>query len=329
MKVGIRDVARRAGVSTATVSHVINQTKYVSEDVAARVRQSIADLGYVPDTRARNFKRGSSDLIGLVVPDISNPFWAIIIEEIEDALALEGYHLIIANTKENEKREIENLQILSAGMVDGLIIGSTLTDCEPIDRILPDGLPAVFIDRRPDGCRRDSVTISNYACVYAGVTRLIQSGHTRIGCIGGLTRLSTSGERLRAYLDAMAHHDLPVEDAFVQQGDSMSNSALVPMRRLLDAGCTAMVISNNIMADEVLAVLQRDPAYADRPIDVLAYRVGEHISALDSPPILIDQPTAQMARLAARQMLERIRMPESPVKNTALSGNLIISAKLP
>ena len=329
MKVSIRDVAQHAGVSIATVSHVVNHTKYVSEEVTARVQQSIAELGYVPDSRARSFKKGSCNLIGFVIPDISNYFWAIIIEEVETALALEGYHLIIANTKENETREIEDLQLLSSGMVDGLIIGSTLTDSERIDRILPENFPIVFIDRQPLGCHHDSITISNYGSIFNGVTQLIQAGHTRIGYICGLMRLSTSQERLQGYYDAMQRHGLPVEPEFVQPGDSMSMSALQPMRRLLDAGCTAMVISNNVMTDDVLAALQREPAYASRNIDVVAYQEGNHICALEPPLALIDQPAAQMGRLAAQQILARIKQPDAPVKNVALSSNLPINAKTP
>lgn len=327
MKVNIRDVAQHAGVSIATVSHVVNHTKYVSEEATARVQQSIAELGYVPDSRARSFKKGRCNLVGFVTPDISNYFWAIVIEEVETALALEGYHLIIANTKENEARELEDLQLLSSGMVDGLIIGSTLTDSAQIDRILPDDFPIVFIDRQPLNCRHDSITISNYSSIYNGVTQLIQAGHTRIGCICGLMRLSSSQERLRGYHDAMRCHGLPVEEDFVQSGDSMSMSALPPMRRLLDAGCTAMVISNNVMTDDVLSALQRDPKYQGRNIDVVAYQEGSRIRALEPPLALIDQPAAQMGRLAAQQLVARIKHPAAPVRNVVLSSNLTVNLR--
>lgn len=327
MKVSIRDVAQHAGVSIATVSHVVNQTKHVSEEATIRVQQSIAELGYVPDSRARSFKKGRCNLIGFVIPDISNYFWAILIEEVETVLALEGYHLIIANTKENETREIEDLQLLSSGMVDGLIIGTTLTDSTQIDQILPDDFPLVFIDRQPLNCRHDSITISNYSSIYNGVTHLIQAGHTRIGYICGLMRLSTSQERLQGYRDAMSRHGLAIEPDFVQPGDSMSMSALLPMRRLLDVGCTAMVISNNVMTDDVLAALQRDPKYAGQSIDVVAYQEGNHLCALEPPLALIDQPAAQMGRLAAQQIIARIREPASPVKNVVLSSNLTINVK--
>ena len=126
MKISMRDVAEHAGVSVATVSHVINQTRYVSEDTVIRVQNSIRELGYIPDPIGRIFKTGKKNLIGFIVPDIANPVWAIIIEEVESVLSTHGSKLIIINTKEDERRELENIQlhfILSGHQRIGIITG--------------------------------------------------------------------------------------------------------------------------------------------------------------------------------------------------------------
>ena len=126
MKVTISDVARLAGVSTATVSHTINHTRYVSEETREKVYRAIAELGYTPDASARSFRTGRKRTIGFIVPDISNKFFATMIESVEHCLSGHGYHLIIANTKEDMDREETSIRLLTAGLVDGLLIILTL-----------------------------------------------------------------------------------------------------------------------------------------------------------------------------------------------------------
>ena len=119
MKTNMRDVARHSGVSIATVSHVLNQTRHVSAETTRRVMASVKELGYVPNSLARSFKMGKRNLIGCIIPDISNHFWSMIIDEIETYLAAQGFHLIIANTKEDEQRELDSIALLSSGIVAG------------------------------------------------------------------------------------------------------------------------------------------------------------------------------------------------------------------
>ena len=141
MKVTISDVARQAGVSTATVSHTINNTRYVSGETKEKVYQAIAQLGYTPDASARSFRTGKKRTIGFIVPDISNKFFATMIEAVENQLSARGYHLIIANTKENMEREENSIRLLTAGLVDGLLVASTIDDFDRFDGLIPPGFP--------------------------------------------------------------------------------------------------------------------------------------------------------------------------------------------
>ena len=141
MKATISDVARLAGVSTATVSHTINSTRYVSGETKEKVYQAIRQLGYTPDASARSFRTGKKKTIGFIVPDISNKFFGTIIESAENYLSAQGYHLIIANTKESMDREETNLRLLTAGLVDGLLVASTMDDFARLDGLIPAGFP--------------------------------------------------------------------------------------------------------------------------------------------------------------------------------------------
>ena len=162
MKVTISDVARLAGVSTATVSHTINSTRYVSEETQEKVRRAIAELGYTPDASARSFRTGKKKTIGFIVPDISNKFCGTMIEAVENCLAGRGYHLIIANTKEDMDREETNLRLLTAGLVDGLLIASTMDDFQRLEQALPAGFPVVLVDRTFPEKKYASVCVSNF-----------------------------------------------------------------------------------------------------------------------------------------------------------------------
>lgn len=203
MKVTISDVAKLAGVSTATVSHTINATRYVSSETKDKVYRAIQELGYTPDASARSFRTGKKKTIGFIVPDISNKFFGTMIESVENYLSAHGYHLIIANTKEDMDREETNLRLLSAGLVDGLLVASTMDDFQRLDQLIPAGFPVVLVDRTFEEKKYSSVCVSNFQPIYRSVCRLAGKGDKRIGIIGGLPRLSTTKERISAYQQAM------------------------------------------------------------------------------------------------------------------------------
>lgn len=323
-KINIRDVAKRSGVSIATVSHVINQTKNVSPATREKVENSIKELGYVINSAARSLKTGTRKMIGCIIPDISNYFWAVIIEEIEDYLSSCGYHLIIINTKETTEKELDGIKLLSSGIVDGLIVGSTVADAREIDALLPEGFPVVFIDRATEHCVHDSVIISNYASMFDAVTTLIHRGHQNIGYIAGLARLSTSKERLQAYKDALIKQGLEVKDSLIQCGDSMYMSALKPLNRLLELNCSAIVISNNVMAADVMNYLYRERERLPAKIDIIGYQEGIRDTYITQPVGLISQPSERMGQMAAQQMINRIQNMDAPIQNFTLSSALTL-----
>lgn len=323
MKVSMRDVAEHAGVSVATVSHVINKTRYVADDTVSRVQKSIKELGYVPDPIGRMFKTGKKNLIGFIVPDIANPVWAIIIEEVEGILAKYGNKLIIINTKEDEQRELENVQLLASGIVDGLIIASTSSDFEHIKKVVSASFPMVFIDRVIPNCPCDSIVPQDYNAIYEGVEHFILSGHQRIGIITGQMRLSTSQVRLNAYQSAMEHYGLPVREEYIQYGNSLAKSAVALLPPLLKAGCTALVVSNNIMTGDVLQYLTDQGICIGQDISLLGQGVENNLDYSLRNMDLMVQPSAEIGRQAGKQILNRINNASLPIKNVVLYSRLL------
>ncbi len=318
MKVGIRDVAKHAGVSVATVSHVINNTRFVSDETREKVLNSIRELGYFPDQLARVFKTGRRNLIGIVVPDIANLYWATIIEAAENTLTAKGYKLIIISTNETESREVDGIQMIASGIVDGLIIASTQTDFSSIKKLVPKAFPMVFIDRVIADCPCDTIISSDYEAIYQGIQRLIDRGNRNIGHLAGLARVSPIQERVVAYMDSMRDNGLPVKDGYIRYVDSLATSVPTMVPQMIEAGCTALLVSNHVMTDDVFSYCSEH----DLHIDLLGYSQA----AYDYKHLrmdLIEQPSSEIGRRAGLQILKRIENPSSPVTNTVISSTLV------
>ena len=302
-KVSIRDVAALAGVSTATVSHVINNTRYVKEETKRLVLKSIEELHYSPDATARSFKTGKRNLIAFIVPDISNPFFATMIEE----------------TKE---REIDNLRILSSGIVDGFVLASTVENYSDISGIVPPSIPVVLVDRSPLGAPYDSVISANYQAMSDGVEYLIKKGHSKIGFITGIPRISTTKERLDAYRDTMEKHGI-FSEALIRTGTSMTSLVVENLDALLALGCTALVISNNIMAIETMMILNQRGIRPHHDIDLIGYKDSEQAQYGLQHMSLIKQPVAEMGRATGKQLLERLSHPDMPIQRIILPAEFL------
>lgn len=322
-KTTMADVARLAQVSTATVSHVINGSRFVSEDIARRVSRAISALSYSPNQMARNLKTGRSNAILFIVPDIANDFFSVAIEKVEDVLAEKGYRLIIANTKESPKRELMHLRSINNGMVDGILLASTLSNREELQSILPSGIPTVLVDRTFPGCTMDTVCILNHDAMFCAVVALAEAGHKRIGYISGLPRLSSTQERLNAYKDAMYHCGLAVEPGFVQIGDSRHASSPHCYEMLVKKSCTAIIISNGIMANDVMFYCYGQNAIATRDISIVGYIESELYPQANHYFAAIRQPSNELGEKAGLQILKRIQDPDNLPESIRIPAQLL------
>lgn len=322
MKVTISDVAKLAGVSTATVSHTINSTRYVSGETRDKVYRAIAELGYTPDASARSFRTGKKKTIGFIVPDISNKFFATMIEAVENCLSAHGYHLIIANTKENAEREETNIRLLSAGLVDGLLIASTIEDFSRFESLIPAGFPVVLVDRTFEAKRFPSVSVSNFQPIYRSVCRLAGKGDKRIGIIGGLPRLSSTRERIAAYREAVADCGLLQDEALIRFGNSMENSARACLDELLEQKCDAIVVAQGLMASDTVIYLHEKGLRLGEDIDLVTFvDYDSNINHLYSNQMdCIVQPVEELGEAAGEQILQRIESPDAPVFEQVLTS---------
>lgn len=322
MKVTISDVARLAGVSTATVSHTINNTRYVSAETKDKVYKAIAELGYTPDASARSFRTGKKKTVGFIVPDISNKFFGTMIESVENYLSAHGYHLIIANTKEDADREETNIRLLSAGLVDGLLIASTMEDFDRFNALIPADFPVVLVDRTFEAKSYSSICVSNFQPIYRSVCRLAAKGAKRIGIVGGLPRLSSTQERIAAYREAIADCGLPQDESLIHYGNSMENSVQSCLDTLLDQNCDAIVVCQGLMASETIIYLHQKGIRLGEDIDLVSFvDYDTNLYQLYSGQMdCIVQPVEELGLAAGEQILRRIEKPDAPVFEKVLTS---------
>ena len=207
-RITMADVAERAGVSKATVSHVINNTRFVEEATKIRVQEAIGALGYRPNVAARSLTTQRTRIIGLIVSDITNTFFAELMRGIEDVLVDNGYSLMLCNTNEVLEREAYYIDILLRQGVDGIIAAATSQDWDALNEAAKLGIPIVMLDRTFDNADSPYVGVNNSHGAYLGTSHLIERGYRDIGILSGFQRLSTMRERLAGYEQALMEANL-------------------------------------------------------------------------------------------------------------------------
>ena len=211
--VTIKDVAIHASVSVATVSAVINKNKYVSPELARRVHESITALSFQRNSFARGLKTRVSYSIGLIVPDITNPFFTNIARGVEDVASAHNYSLILGNTDEDPEKEKKYLQLLESKQADGLIIAVTARSHEYLQSLPIQHLALVSIDRSLFDLGIDTVMVDNRAGARKAIEHLIALGHRRIGLVTGIRGIAPTEERLLGYTEALEKHGIAVDPA--------------------------------------------------------------------------------------------------------------------
>ena len=308
----IKDVAKTAGVSTATVSAVVNESAFVSPELRARVLAAIASLDYAPLSAARNLKRGRSQLIALVVSDLANPFFARVVHAAEAAATAWGYALVVFNSDEkpdNERRILARIRALSC---DGILL-------VPVDaRAGADGragdgltIPLVHFGRVAQAARSDSVTIDNEAAGSAVTDYLLDLGHRSVGTITGPMHLTTGQGRLAGLRRAMAARGLAPRPDHVRSGEFREDVAYSVAREMFEAPDrpTALYAASGVMALGVLRALADLGLRCPDDISIASTDTIPGIGALRPRLTRTEHPVTEMVNEALRLLTDRIARP--------------------
>jgi len=327
MKAIMKDVAKKAGVSTATVSHVINKTRFVKEETKIRVEEVMKKLDYYPNFAAQSLRTQKTKVIGLIVPDISNFFFTIVIRKIENILKKYGYNLIISDSNEDLKIEKEQIKIFNARLVDGLIIAPASGDHTFLKRLLNRNIPVVFIDRKPQNyCPGDCVLAENMEGAYKAVSMLIKKGHSKIGAIAGLPGLTTSKERIIGYKRALVDYGIKVDQNMIKIGDNRFDSGYKSTKELLsNTKITALFVVNNLITIGAMQFLKEKQIKVPDELAIVGFDDYKWASITNPPLSVVKQPSPEIGEKASELLIKRIKKEEiGDYKEYRLSTELVI-----
>lgn len=324
----IKDVAARASVSIATVSHVVNGTRFISDEVRERVQRAIVELDYQPNRTARNLRANSTRTVGVVVSDIQNPFFPSVVRGIEDTLQAADYTLLLGNSDWNIERERLYLATLRAEGVAGIIFAPSSEEADEYRQFLKSRIPMIAIDRAPKGWESDAVTVTNMKGARDAVSHLIGQGHQRIGLINGPLQIGTAYERQAGYEQALTDADIQIEAKLVCDTDFRQTGGYRAMRQLLTLPKppTATFITNNLMTLGALQALYEHNLHIPSDMALAGFDDMPWAIALQAPLTTIAQPSYEVGATAAQLLLERLRAPELPPRHVLLDTELVVRA---
>ena len=303
--VSIREVARRAEVSPATVSRVLNGSPSVRDAARRRVLDAVADLQYRPNRLARNLRRQQADMIGVVVSDIENPHFSEIVRVIEDEAYQAGYRVLLCNTDETAEKQQTYLEMMAAERVLAAIVSPADAQAKGVDSLLSLGIPVVAFDRMIEDERVDAVVCDNVEGIRRATEHLLWLGHERIAFLGGRTDVETGAERLEGYTAAMRAAGLV---PFALDGGFRTEGAEAALEQLLAQSQrpTAIVVANNLMTLGALRALRRAQVRVPDEIAVVGVDDPPWADLVDPPLTTVAQPVRRMASTAMQLVLEHL-----------------------
>ena len=307
----IKDVAKLAKVSTATVSHVINETRYVSETTKIKVYQAMKELDYQPNLMAKGLRSRKSKIIGLIVPmlysDTSNFFFMSIANGIESYLKKEGYNLILSNSHEDFEQEVEQIKLFNSKVIDGLIVAPTGKDFAEYESVLSKDYPVVFIDRKPEGFTGDVVLADSQQGTFEGIKQLLEKGHKKIGFISGFLGITTSDDRVLGYKKAFAEHNIDVNPSLIKEGEPSLPTGYELAKQLVEEeNITALFIANNIMTMGALKYLNENNIKVPDEVAIIGFDDYDWMKITAPPLAVVKQPSFEIGEHAVNLLLKRI-----------------------
>jgi LacI family transcriptional regulator len=322
----IIEVAKKAGVSSTTVSHVINKTRFVSEETRTRVEKVIQEMGYQPNALARSLRSGETKTIGLVLPDSSNPFFAEVGRWIERAAFDVGYNIILCNTENNLTKENVYLDVLVKKQVDGMIFVGAGEDYESYKKLLDMKVHVVALDRNYPDVEMDVVTTDNLQGGKLATQHLIDQGHKTIGCITGPSKVNLSALRVTGYVQTIENAGLPVEEKLIIAGDFHPESGQNAATRMLTMAKrpTAIFACNDMMAIGVLRAAGELGLHVPQDLAVVGYDDIDLASYTIPTLTTIQQPKKEMGMTALKYLLSRLQEGRTTPQKTLLSVSLIV-----
>jgi len=312
MKITLQSIAQQLGVSTSTVSRVLSgqSKKYrISSATEETIRDTAIDLGYIPDQMAKGLRLRRSFTIGLVIPDISNPFFSMVARSIEREARREGYAIILSDTQESTQIEVESIRLLQSRKVDGFIIFPAGGETQHLIALVGTETPVVMADRYSTELKCPFVVSDNYQGALDATNHLLEQNHTRIACIQGRPGTMVSDERVRGYQDALALHNIPEEDRLIV-GDSFGEANGYVSAKLLlsrENPPTAFFLCSNLISLGAMRATFEEGLKIPEDVSMISFDDQPYSEYLATPMTVVAQQTREMGQIILKLLMAQIK----------------------
>jgi LacI family transcriptional regulator len=320
------DVARRAGVTKSTVSHVMNRTRTVSQETVAAVERAMDELGYVPNTLARSLARATTDTVGLAISSISNIYFSDIIQAVEKACTRLGLMVFLADTADDPEQELKLVRALHQRRVDGIILAPSADPKQSaIGYLRENDIPCVLLDRLVSR-EFDQIGVENTNAVRQLVNHLVWHGHWRIGMLSNQSGLATTLERIDGYRLGLSANGIAWDEALLEAGSGDTAANIQATLRLLDLRDrpTAIVAGNNLSTICAMRAIRERRLRIPQDIALVGFDDFDWADLFEPRLTLIAQPVAQIGEKAARMLVERIADRSLPPRTVRLEPSLVL-----
>jgi LacI family transcriptional regulator len=326
----IKDIAARAGVSTSTVSRVLNAKakKYrIGQDTEKRILQVAKEMKYRPNHLARSLRLKKTHTVGLIVPDIANPFFAYVTRMIQKSAYELGYSLIVCNTDENLDTEIEQIDLLQSKGVDGFIIMPVGVQFDHLQQLLNEKIPLVLLDRCFDELNTHSVLVDNYMGACKAVEYLIHCGHQRIAIIQGLTNTYTNSARVKGYRESLVKSHIAINQDYIVGNDFRKENGYIETKCLLNLENrpTALFTTSDMITLGALQAMLEEKVRIPEDVSIVSFDDVDFAPYLVAPLTAVSQPKELMGEIAVKLLIDDIKSKsQNDKKRIILEPKLII-----
>ena len=322
----MRDVANHVGVSIATVSHVINNTRYVSEELRQRIMEAMDELGYQRNALARALRSKQSHTLGVIVPDITNPFFAELTRDIEDIAFAQGFSVILCNSNSDLGKEILHTKHLNEKQVDGVIFVAAGEHSEHIYTLQKRGIATVLIER--GGAEDlDAVLIDNKQGGYKATQHLLELGHRHIACIAGPSKHTLRAHRVTGYRQALQDAGVSVREELIVNGDFTTGGGYQLATELLTAVSpppTAIFACNDLMAMGAIRAARENGYIVPDDLSVVGFDNISLASVMHPALTTVALPICDLGQTAVHILFRRLKEKNTPIQRQTLDIHLII-----
>lgn len=327
-KNSLNEVAKKAGVSIATVSRVINNSPSVNPETRIKVQQVIKAMKYKPSRVAKRLRNrnASGNLLGVLIPDIQNPFYVEVLRGIEDVAYENKYAIIMCNFSQDEKKAKLYLDIFQSESIDGLVAAPANEHDQKVIDLVKAGLPIVCVDRGLVGVDVDVVLVENRNGAFSAVNHLIKSGYRRIAYISGLSHLPSSQQREKGYMEALLQNGLSVEKELIKYGDSRHDSGVKLCEELLNLPLPpdAIFAGNNLITLGALETIHKKGLKIPQEVAIIGFDDMYWAISLNPTLTAVRQPAYEIGKRAAELLIQRINDPSRPTVSMILKTELMV-----